>query len=44
MYVTLDDLFVLRAAAAQWLVEHPNDPNAKAVEEALMNSNPPYRS
>jgi hypothetical protein len=44
MFITLADLFVLRAAATQWLAEHPNDPNAKAVEEALMNSNLPYRS
>lgn len=33
-------LFHLRMAAAEWLKEHPGDPNAPAVCKALLETNP----
>ena len=36
--------FALRCAAAEWLAEHPDDPNAANVREALIETNPPIAS
>ena len=35
------ELFALRIAAAEWLREHPENPNAGAVRAALLRTNPP---
>lgn len=39
MFVKLTTLFQLRCAAADWLQDHPNNPNAPSVREALIETN-----
>jgi hypothetical protein len=38
--MTPQGLFALRCAAAEWLQEHPRNPNATAVHAALLATNP----
>ena len=39
--LTIDEyqIYTLRCAAAEWLKEHPEDPNAPAVRSALIATN-----
>ena len=39
-----DDLFYLRAVAAEWLKTNQQSPNAKPVTDALSSTNEPTKS